>query len=251
MVLASDLRQSLADFNRQGDDFITDYRRKKPRLEGIAEQFDDIVAAVERKKKDLEAVKKGSLWATGLGLGVAAVGVLGAPFTGGTSLALTAAGGAVAAGGAGLLLFTAVVEFLVESGKALESEQIGREFMAIARPLNDQVMRIKSMCQNLQLRAVEGVLQRKMQELEKALEQVRVQSEEASHQIDSVMAFLENLIRLLLRALREIATGEDNKVLVCEIVKTGRECRRIIREFDKMEQKLQGMRRISNPMMLT
>lgn len=212
-------------------------------MKAIAKQFDKIAADVQKKLDNADDFMKGVLIGGGVGLGVAALGVLAAPFTGGASLVVSAGALAGSVGGvAALGLFTCIVKALIESGGARDLEKLGKEFMELARPLNDHLREIKTLSNRLQQNAIECVFMGKLNEIQRLFTRVTDVSEQVYVQMQRMMEFMGDLVRLVLIILKKISSPEQDKELTEKIVKSGTECWKTIREFQRMKEELQSFR---------
>lgn len=233
----ADLVAQLAEeLNRRGAAFIRDFDRQEPRMIEIAREFVRIADKVKEMIEDTDKVATAGAVTAVAGLGVAALGLIAAPFTGGGSV--VAAGGAIVAMvGGGVAITAKVVQFLQESGSAITLERLGNEFIRIARPLNEELKEIKVMAGQLQVEAVECYLKQKLRRVEDAL----VQVDDASGAIEEAMAFIRSLVQLVIKLLQKIITNTEEDELTDKVVKSGEQCWKIINRFREVKKNLQDV----------
>lgn len=229
--------QSVEDLNRRGAAFIRNFDQKEPRMVEIARKFDRIADKVKEIIKDADKAAMAGTVTAVAGLGVAALGLIAAPFTGGGSV--VAAAGAVTALVGGTVAITAkVIQFLEESGNAKELEQLGNEFMNIARPLNEELKDIKVMAQELQVEVADFYLSEKVRRVEDSLRLV----DDTTNAIENAITFIKSLVQLILKLLMRIATNKEEEELTEKIVKSGEQCWKIINRFREVKGDLTGFK---------
>lgn len=234
----AELATIVTDFNHHRDSFIRKFDRKESRMMDIARQFDTIIERVNEIIQNANAAKTGGLIGTGAGLGLVVVGCLAAPFTAGAGLALAAGGAAGAAAGGAVAIGAVIVKDTKESGRAKEIEELGKEFMQLAEPLNEDLREIKALVIKMQQNAMEQHLMGRLGRIQGFFTQVRGINEQVLTEIDNIMAFLRELVQLILIILKQISTSEHNREFTDKIVKSGDECRKAIREFKGMKKEL-------------
>lgn len=229
--------QSVEDLNRRGAAFIQNFDRQESRMVEIAREFDSIAAKVEKIIEEGDKVAKVGVITLATGLGVAALGLAAAPFTGGAS-AVAAVGGVAAVVGGAVAITAKVVQFLDESGSAKELQKLGNEFMRIARPLNEELKEIKARAKELQVDVADCYLAEKVRRVEDSLRLV----EDASDAIEEAIVFINSLVQLILKLLMRIATNKEEEDLTKKVVKSGKQCWKIINHFREIKEDLQGFK---------
>lgn len=227
----------MEDLNRRGAAFVQDFDRQEPRMVQIAREFDRIAAKVKEIIDEADKVATVGTVTAVVGLGVTALGLIAAPFTGGGSL-VAAAGAVTAVVGGGVAITAKVVQFLRETDSGKDLERLGNEFMGIARPLNEDLKEIKVMARELQVDAADCYLAEKVRRVEDALRLV----DDASGAVEEAIAFIKSLVQLILKLLMRISTDKEEDELTKKIVKSGEQCWKIINRFREVKTDLQGFR---------
>lgn len=227
--------QSLRDLNSCGAAFIRHFDRQEPRLIEIAESFDHITAEVQKLVQEAKAVRLGGAVTAGVGVGLTVLGLAAAPLTGGTSLAVAGAATALTAGG--VAVAAEVVGSLKEKGGAKELETLGKEFMRVVGPLNEELKEIKDMSRQLQMDFAKKYLAHKRKKLSDSLQKLA----DTSGSIDEAVNFINVLIQLVLKLLQQLSTDKEDVELTNKIVESGDQCWKTIRHLRKMKDELQGL----------
>lgn len=223
--------QSLKEINVYGDAFIRHFDRQEPRLIQIAQTFERITAEVQKLAQEAKAVKLGGAVTTGVGI---VLGLVAAPLTGGGSLAV--AGAATAAAGGGVLIAAEVVKSLKEKGGAKELETLGKEFMRVVGPLNEEFKEIKAMSRKLQMDLAKQCLADRRKNIADSLQKMA----DTSGTIDEAVKFIDVLIHLVLKLLQQLSTDKDDVELTNKIVESSDQCWRTIQHLRRMKEELQG-----------
>lgn len=226
--------QSLKDINGRGAAFIRHFDRQEPRLIQIAETFDDITAEVQKLVQEAKAVRLGGAVTAGVGVGLTVLGLVAAPLTGGTSLAVAGAATALTAGG--VAVTAEVMKNLKEKGGAKKLETLGREFMRVVGPLNEELKEIKAMSRQLRMDLAEQYLADRRKKITDSLQKMA----DTSGAIDDAVKFINVLIQLVLKLLQQLSTDKEDVELTNKIVESGDQCWKTIRHLRNMKEELQG-----------
>lgn len=184
----------------------------------------------EKAVQEAKAVRLGGAVTAGMSVGLTVLGLVAAPLTGGTSLAVA---GAAAALTAGSVAATAeVVKSLKKKGGAKDLEALGREFMRVVGPLNEELKEIKTMSRQLQMDLAEKYLADRRKKITDSLQKMA----DTSGAIDEAVKFINGLIQLVLKLLQQISSDKEDVELTNKIVK----CWKTIRHLSNMKEELQG-----------
>lgn len=184
----------------------------------------------EKAVQEAKAVRLGGAVTAGMSVGLTVLGLVAAPLTGGTSLAVA---GAAAALTAGSVAATAeVVKSLKKKGGAKDLETLGREFMRVVGPLNEELKEIKTMSRQLQMDLAEKYLADRRKKITDSLQKMA----DTSGAIDEAVKFINGLIQLVLKLLQQISSDKEDVELTNKIVK----CWKTIRHLSNMKEELQG-----------
>lgn len=226
--------QSLRDINGRGAAFISHFDRQEPRLIEIAQTFERITAEVQKLVQEAKAVRLGGAVTAGVGVGLTVLGLAAAPLTGGTSLAVAGAATALTAGG--VAATAEVVKTLKEKGGAKELETLGREFMRVVGPLNEELKEIKAMSRQLQMDVAQRYLAEKRRKITDSLQKMA----DASGDIDEAVKFIDVLIQLVLKLLQQLSTDKEDVELTNKIVESSDQCWKTIQHLRHMKEGVRG-----------
>lgn len=226
--------QSLKDINVYGAAFIRHFDRQEPRLIQVAQTFEGITAEVQKVAREAKAVRLGGAVTAGVGAGLTILGLAAAPFTGGTSLAVAGAATAITAGG--VAVTAEVVKSLKEKGGAKELETLGKEFMRVVGPLNEEFKEIKDMSRQLQTDVAKRYLADKQGKIQKSLQKMA----DTSGAIDEAVEFVNLLIQLVLKLLQQVSNHKEDAELTSKIVESSEQCWKAIHQLRRMKEEMQG-----------
>lgn len=238
--LPPQLSELIIKLIEHADSFIRVFNNKEPRMREIERKFEKISAEVKEELETADAVKTGGLITGGVGVAVGVLGLLAAPFTGGASLAVTAAasGGIVGVAGVTITVGAIIIEFIIKNGSAVKLQRLGEEFMEIVQPMNKHLAEIKAISETLKKKFIK-IQNADMKEIQALLSQVRSISVRATAELQKVVEFLSELVRLIMKIFKTTLSSEEEKKLPDFITKSGAECRSIIRDFSGKKKELQ------------
>lgn len=215
----------------------------QPCMTEIERKFQDIADEVKAMHKVTDRTR--TVGATGLG--IFALGVIAAPFTGGMSF--TAA--AVGATGGFAVVGTNVKKTFKESKSIKEIETLGNEFLEIVKPLRDELENIMKTCEKLEEKSKEVQAADTLADLEalqKILQKVselRSRSGDVIHVAFLLMQVMKKMVVLLISIFRVTANPEEDKKLTDSITESARLCSKVMQEFKGMKEELQRFYRIN------
>lgn len=210
-------------------------------MQEIKEDFSKIGAEVKNKLETADAFKKGGLVSTGIGLGVAALGIAGALFTGGASLIATAAavGGGGAAACGGLLTIGALIsEHLIKSGGAEKLKEVGNKFKKITEPMAKELAEICSVSVKWEQNSAD-VQTEVVNEYRDLIRRVKSSSTKCNDRAGGMQDFLKKLVDLISKVLEKTSlSAEEGENLAHSIIKSGSKCGEIISDFEDLKKEL-------------
>lgn len=218
----------------------------EPRMRQMEREFQKVVGQVKDIERTTDTFRKGGAVSGILGLVICAVGVTAAPFTGGVSLPAAAAFGvAVAAFGRAVAVGAQVKKTIKERYGAREAEKLGKEFMEIVKPIQNDLEEIQVLCERLaeKPRDVrgEGALV-ETGEFEKTLSELRSKRGNMSDFVFAVMKEINATLRLVTNFFRVTATPEEDDKFSDAIVKSAHQYQKVLGEFDSMKKELEDLR---------
>lgn len=229
--LPPQLSELIIKLIEHADSFIGVFDNKESKMKGIEREFEKIGAEVKEKLKTASLVR-------GVGIGVGLLGLLAAPFTGGASLAAAAAGFTISVG-------AMIVQFIIENGSAEKLERLGKEFMKIVKPMNKELAEIMAISEELEQKSTEiqdEDMRADMEEFQKVIRRVGSTSVQLKAELQKVIIFLNELVRLIVKILKTTLNIEEDKKLPGFIIKSGAQCRTIICDFSETKKELQAFK---------
>lgn len=236
-----ELLKSLNAIVKHADSFTGMFDEKKTRMQEIEKEFRKIGAEVKDKLETAEAVKKGGLISAGIGLGVAALGIAGALFTGGASLIATAAavGGGGGAAYGGLLTVGALIsEHIIKSGGAKKLKEGGNRFKEIIRPMAKELEEICSVSVKWEQNSAD-VQTEVVSEYRDLIRRVKSSVTKSKDGAGELQDFLKHLVDLISKVLENTSlSAEEGGDLADSIIKSGSKCGEIISVFEDLKKEL-------------
>ncbi|XP_051255033.1 apolipoprotein L3-like [Dicentrarchus labrax] len=242
--LPPDLSELMDRIIKEAASFIKEFDCKEPRMREIVREFMRIVDEIKTMQERTDTARTAGTATAGAGLGLGLIGVFAAPFTGGLSLALAAAGGAAAVGGGATVVGVNVTKTLKENGSAKKVEELGKEFVELVEPLKINLTEIKTTCEKLEKKSSEvqagstlsGV--EEFQWILRRVSELRKRSEETVNVAVAVLGFIGNLLMLFVKVFRFTANPEEDEKLRVSIIQSADQCQKVVDEFDQMKKEL-------------
>lgn len=224
----------------QARSFNSWFDLSEPRMRQMEREFQKIVSQVKEIQRTADTFRKVGVVSGILGLVICVFGVMAAPFTGGVSLPAAAAFGvAVAAFGR---VGAKVKKTIKERCRAKEAETLGKEFMEIVKPIQNELEEIQALCEKLEEKPRdvrrEGALL-EMEEFEKILYELRSKRGNMSDVVFAVMKEINATLRLVTNFFRVTATPEEDDKFSDVIVKSAHQYQKVLDEFDSMKKELE------------
>lgn len=234
--LPPQLSELIIKLIEHADSFIRVFDNEESKMKGVERVFEKIGAEVKEKLKT-------ACLARGVGIGVGLLGLLAAPFTGGASLAAAAAVGTVA--GVTITVGAMIALFIIQNGSAEKLERLGKEFMKIVKPMNKELAEIMAISEKLEQKSTEiqdEDMRADMEEFQKVIRRVGSTSVQVKAELQKVIMFFSELVRLIMKVMKTTLSPEEDKKLPGFIIKSGAQCRTIIRDFNETKKELQAFK---------
>lgn len=247
--LPPDLSELMNKLIEHARSFIGVFDSREPRMREIEGKFHKIADKVKAMQKVTDKVRTGGAVGGGIGLGVAALGLIVAPFTGGLSLvAATAIGGAVgAAVGGAVVVGTNITKTMTENGSATEVVILGEEFLKIVEPMKNDLEEIKTTCEKLEQKSSEVQTRdtlsdvEKLQRILRQVSELRTKSEDVVDIAVVMTQAIQNMVLLFVNILRPTATPKEDKKLTDSIINSADQCQKVVSEFNGMKKELEDL----------
>lgn len=236
-----ELLEYLKAIVEHADSFTNMFNQGKKRMKEIKREFRDIGAEVKDKLETADAVKKGGLIGGGIALGVAALGLAGALFTGGASLLATAAavgGGGGAAVGSTIAVGALISEHIIESGGAEKLKERGNEFKDIIEPMAKKLAEICSVSVPEWEQNSADIETEVIMEYRDLIRRVKSSSIKCKDRARGMQDFLKELLDLISKVLEKSLNAEEDGNLSNSIIRSGSKCGKIISEFEDLKEEL-------------
>lgn len=239
-----ELRELMKELYEHTCSFIRIFDNKQTRMTGIKSRLEAIADELKGMHETTDEVRKGGVIGGAAGLGIFALGLIAAPFTGGASLAAAAAVGGVVGGAAGAVAGGAAVvganvkKSFKEGDSAEEIEKLEREFLEIVKPLRDELENIRKTCEKLEEKSKE--VQADLKAFIKKVSELRSQSGKVVTEADSLMEKIQNLINS--RVFTVTGTPERDKELRDYISESSRLFSKVTKQFEEMKKELEKVR---------
>lgn len=239
--MPAELLKSLNAIVKHADSFTGMFDKEKERMQEIEKEFRKIGAEVKDKLEIADAVKKGGLISAGIGLGVAALGIAGALFTGGASLIATAAavgGGGGAAYGGLLTVGGLIAELIIKNGGANKLKEGGNKFKQIIEPMAKELAEIGSVSVKWEQNSAD-IQTEVVKEYRDLIRRVKSSSTKSKDRAGGMQDFLKHLVDLISKVLENTSlSAEEGGDLANSIIRSGSKCGEIISDFEDVKKEL-------------
>lgn len=228
--IPAELLESLEKIVELIDKYIQMFGEKEGRMTAIQQGINLISKEIKEKLETAGKVKTGGLIVGGLG--IFALGLVAAPFTGGGSLVAAAAvlGGAVAIG-------ALIREFLLKDGRAEKIKNQGNEFRELITPIALKLAEIEKNCKKL----VEMLANTEGEDVKKLSEQITLVKSwiaAANKQAGELRESLKKTLDLISKVLEKTLDNQEGQDLSNLVIESGDQCGKIISEFREGKTKL-------------
>lgn len=229
--------------------FIQHFDRNESQMRMIVREFQSISNEVKEMQEETDAARKKGAVTAGIGTGAILGGLVLAPFTGGLSLAVAGVGAATAVGGGATVVGSNITKMWSESKHAEQVERWGKEFMRKVEPMKKNLEDIKMTCEDLETKSAEAQAENTVtdvEELQRTLRRVSRLKEMSSgllFEANTLLAFVDGLIKLIKQIFRVTATPEEDQKLRDAIINSADQSQKIIEGFDKMRTELRKFTR--------
>ncbi len=234
--LPPNLSELMNKLIKHGASFIKVFDNSEPKMRQIVGEFQVIAKEVKEMQERTDTVRRGGAVIGG----VALIGIIAGPFTGGASLL---AAGAAATGGVAVVGAN-VTKVMKENGSATKVEKLGKEFLEIVETLKNDLEEIKTTCEKLEQQSAEVQAKNTLTDVDefqrtiRRVSELRERSKKSLVVAVTVMEVIGNLLLLFLGILRVTATPEEDKKLRDSIIQSADQCQKVVVEFDKMKTEL-------------
>lgn len=113
--------------------------------------------------------------------------------------------------------------------------------MEIVQPMNKDLAQIMAISEKLEKKSIK-IQDADTEEIQALLSRVRSTSERVKAELQKVVEFLSELVRLIMKIFKTTLSSEEEKKLPAFIVKSDAECRSIIRDFSGIKKELQAFK---------
>lgn len=229
--------------------FIQHFDRNESQMRNIVRAFQSISNEVKEMQEETDTARKVGAVTGGIGTGAILGGLVLAPFTGGLSLAVAGVGAATAVGGGATVVGCNITKMWSESKHAEQVERWGEEFMRKVEPMKKNLEDIKMTCEDLEKKSAEAQAENTVtdvEELQRTLRRVSRLKEMSSgllFEANTLLAFVDGLIKLIKQIFRVTATPEEDQKLRDAIINSADQSQKIIDGFDKMRTELREFTR--------
>lgn len=235
-----DLLESLNKIVKHIDSYVNMFKEKETRMTEIKGEFHRIGKEVKNKLEIADAVKTGGLIGGGISLGVFALGLAGAFFTGGASLLASAAavgGGTAGVVGGVIALGGVIAGYLIESGGAENIKAEGNLFIYIITPMAKILAEIEKLCEKWEKDSA-NTQSEDVNEYRGLIRRVKSSSATSQGKAGAVRNFMTEILELISKAFQKTLSDKEERDLSTLVIDSGGQCENIISTFRDLKKEL-------------